>query len=72
MPETHTFNDAANIVHKHFKEFMTNNKYELSNQQKDKLHWLEFSILTELNSLEKEEGSTADENQMDIYDIIGE
>ena len=73
MPETHTFNDAADIVHKHFQEFITKNKYELSKQHMDMVEWLELSILTEFHSFERlEQESATSDDQMDIYDIIGE
>ena len=75
MSEHQTFNDAADIVHRHFEEFIAKNKHEFSKQQMDMVEWLEHSILTEFHSFEKEQEEAAtnvSEGQMDIYDIIGE
>ena len=78
MPEPNIFNEAGDIVHKHFQEFITNHKYELSKKHMDMVEWLEVSILMELHSCEQnqEEAATSMDDQvhgqMDIYQLLGE
>lgn len=78
MPEPNIYNEAGDIVHKHFLEFIDKNKYEFSKKQMNIIEWLEISILMEFHSIDQnqeEAAASMDDHvhgQMDIYELLGE
>lgn len=68
-------NDIANIVHVHFKEYMRRHKEEMTEQERERIPHLEFSILNAIMAHEHakdETSATSVPGQMDIYQILGE